>query len=98
MQVAREHAGPIQLIITDVVLPGVSGRILAEQLMGVRPEANVLFMSGYTDDIVLYHQVSQAALNFIQKPFTRANLTGKVRQVLDRPQMRAMDPGKLQLV
>jgi len=98
MQVAREHAGPIQLIITDVVLPGVSGRILAEQLMGLRPEANVLFMSGYTDDIVLYHQVSQAALNFIQKPFTRANLTGKVRQVLDHPQMRALNPGKLQLV
>ena len=98
MQVAREHAGPIQLILTDVVLPGVSGRVLAERLMGVRPEANVLFMSGYTDDIVLYHQVSQAAFNFIQKPFTRVNLTSKVRQVLDDSQSRALNRGKLQLV
>jgi two-component system cell cycle sensor histidine kinase/response regulator CckA len=95
MQVAKQHAGPIHLILTDVVLPGVSGRILAEQLMGVRPEANVLFMSGYTDDTVLYHQVSQAALNFIQKPFTRANLVNKVRHVLDDTQTRTMNPSKL---
>ncbi len=98
MQVAKQHAGPIHLILTDVVLPGVSGRILAEQLMGVRPEANVLFMSGYTDDTVLYHQVSQAALNFIQKPFTRSNLVSKVRHVLDDTQTRATIPTKLMLV
>jgi len=98
MQVAKQHAGPIHLILTDVVLPGVSGRILAEQLMGVRPEANVLFMSGYTDDTVIYHQVSQAALNFIQKPFTRANLVSKVRHVLDASQTRATIPSKLLLV
>jgi two-component system, cell cycle sensor histidine kinase and response regulator CckA len=95
MQVAKQYAGPIHLILTDVVLPGVSGRILAEQLMGVRPEANVLFMSGYTDDTVLYHQVSQAALNFIQKPFTRSNLVSKVRHVLDDTQARATIAGKL---
>jgi PAS domain S-box-containing protein len=98
MQVAREHLGPIQLILTDVVLPGVSGRALSEQLMSVRPEANVLFMSGYTDDTVLFHQVSQAALNFIQKPFTRVNLVSKVRHVLDDTQSRTLIPGKLQLV
>ena len=95
LQVAKEHEGPIHLILIDVVLPGVSGRILAEQLMDVRPEANVLFMSGYTDDTVLFHQVSQAALNFIQKPFTRANLIGKVRRVLDEAQTKAAPAGKL---
>jgi two-component system cell cycle sensor histidine kinase/response regulator CckA len=95
MQAAKRHAGPIHLILTDVVLPGMSGRILAEQLMGIRPEADVLFMSGYTDDTVLYHQVSQAALNFIQKPFTRSNLLSKVRHVLDHTQTRAMIPSKL---
>jgi CheY-like chemotaxis protein len=81
--VATRHPGPIHLILTDVVLPGVSGRLLAESLMITRPEAKVLFMSGYTDDAVMYHQVSQAALNFIQKPFTRSDLTARVRQVVD---------------
>ena len=95
VQVAKLHIGPVHLILTDVVLPGVSGRVLAEQLMSVRPEANVLFMSGYTDDTVLYHQVSQAALNFIQKPFTRANLVNKVRYVLDETQTRSLTPIKL---
>jgi len=82
-QVARRHPGLIHLILTDVVLPGVSGRVLAESFMVTRPEAKVLFMSGYTDDTVMYHQVSQAALNFIQKPFTRSELTDKVREVID---------------
>jgi CheY-like chemotaxis protein len=95
IQVAKLHVGPIHLVLTDVVLPGVSGRVLAEQLMSVRPEANVLFMSGYTDDTVLYHQVSQAALNFIQKPFTRSNLVHKVRYVLDETQTRNVIPTKL---
>ena len=94
-QVARRHPGLIHLILTDVVLPGVSGRVLAESLMIARPEAKVLFMSGYTDDTVMYHQVSQAALNFIQKPFTRSELTDKVRQVVDDTPAHAVIPGGL---
>jgi two-component system cell cycle sensor histidine kinase/response regulator CckA len=94
-QVAKRHPGPIHVILTDVVLPGVSGRVLAETLLSTRPEAKVLFMSGYTDDTVMYHQVSQAALNFIQKPFTRSELTDKVRQVVDDTPADAAILGKL---
>ncbi len=95
MRVAADYSGPIHLVLTDVVLPGMSGRIFAERLQVNRPEAKMLFMSGYTDDTVLYDQASQAALNFIQKPFTRTGLTAKVRHVLDETRTHTMIPGKL---
>jgi CheY-like chemotaxis protein len=95
MRVAAHHSGPIHLILTDVVLPGASGRILAESLQVTRPEAKVLFMSGYTDDTVLFHQLAKASLNFIQKPFKRANLANKVRYVLDETKVPTVIPGSL---
>jgi len=85
VQAAAQHPGPIHLILTDVVLPGVNGQVLAERLKIARPEAKVLFMSGYTADTAVIDQVSKAAFNFIQKPFTRPALTTKVRDVLDEP-------------
>lgn len=76
----------IQLVITDVVMPHMSGRELAERLLEVRPNLPVLFMSGYTDDAIVHHGLLDEKLNFIQKPFDPAGVARKVREVLDSPQ------------
>jgi CheY-like chemotaxis protein len=81
----ERRAGPIPLLLTDVVLPQMSGRELAERLKAAHPEIKVLYMSGYTDDAVLRHGVIGQETAFLQKPFTTASLARKVREVLDRP-------------
>jgi PAS domain S-box-containing protein len=80
---ARAHAGPIQLLVADVVMPGASGRELARLLAESRPETRVLYVSGYTDDAIVHHGMLEPGLNFLQKPFTPAALARKVRDVLD---------------
>jgi signal transduction histidine kinase len=82
VEAAERHKGMIQLMVTDVVMPGVSGRELAEQLAPRRPEMKVLFVSGYTDDAIVHYGVLEAGLAFLQKPFTRMGLAQKVREVL----------------
>jgi CheY-like chemotaxis protein len=82
---ARSHGGPLPLILTDVILPGMSGRELADALRSSRPEARVLFMSGYTDDAIGHHGILQPGVHFLQKPFTTDSLLLKVREVLDAP-------------
>jgi CheY-like chemotaxis protein len=79
-------AGPVmfQLLLTDVVMPGQSGRELADQLMAQRNDLRVLFMSGYTDDAIVHHGVLEDGLDFIQKPFSPDALARRVRVVLDR--------------
>ncbi|MCE9565185.1 MAG: PAS domain S-box protein [Planctomycetes bacterium] len=84
LAVATEHKGTIHLLVTDVVMPGISGRQLAEQLVAVRPEMKVLYVSGYTDDAVVRHGVLQADTAFLQKPFTPASLAQKVWDVLEQ--------------
>ncbi len=77
------YAETIHLLLTDVVLPGLGGRELAERVTRERPAIRVLFASGYTDDVVLQHQLVTDAVAFIEKPFTAAALGRKVRDVLD---------------
>jgi PAS domain S-box-containing protein len=84
LAVCQQHPGPIHLLLTDVVMPGMSGRALAERAARLRPDLPVLYMSGYTDDDVVRHGVMQAAAAFLQKPFRLDDLLRKVREVLDR--------------
>jgi len=83
LQVARSETGPIHLVVTDVVMPGMSGREVWDRLRVLRPESRVLFMSGYTDDVIARHGVLEPGIAFLQKPFTPFSLTQKVRDVLD---------------
>jgi PAS domain S-box-containing protein len=75
---------PIHLILTDVVMPGMSGRQLVDQLRQVYQDIKALYMSGYTDNAIVHHGVLKKGMNFIQKPFTIDGLASKVRKVLDK--------------
>jgi CheY-like chemotaxis protein len=86
LSLADGNKGPINLMITDLVMPGMSGRELAERLAPKRPEMKVLYMSGYTDDTVVRHQVLDPDTPFLQKPFKPESLARKVREVLDTRQ------------
>jgi len=84
LNIARAHQGPpIQLVVTDVMMPLIGGRVMAECLKVTYPEIKVLFTSGYTDDTISHHGVLEADMDFLPKPYTPANLTRKVREILD---------------
>ena len=84
LEILQDQGDSVQLMITDVVLPGMGGRELAEQVAGLRPEIRVLFVSGYTDDVILQHKLVERDVVLLQKPFTASSLSTKVRDVLDR--------------
>ena len=88
LALATAHEGPIHLLLTDVVMPGLSGRQVADQLKQLRPDTRVLYASGYTDDAVVRHGVLEAGIAYLQKPFTTGGLARKVREVLDHPPRR----------
>jgi PAS domain S-box-containing protein len=85
LRMAAGHAGHIHLLVTDVVMPGLSGRDLAVQLAVQRPAMRCLFISGYTADIIARRGILDQDMDFLSKPFTRAQFAAKVRAVLDRP-------------
>jgi CheY-like chemotaxis protein len=82
MELAREHAGKIHLLMTDVVMPDMNGRDLAQKLQALYPDLKVLFMSGYTANVIAHHGVLDEGVSFIQKPFSRKELAKKVREAL----------------
>ena len=82
LRLADVHPGPIHLLLTDVVMPQMNGRQVADHLLAARPALKVLFMSGYTDAAIVQHGVLEAGTHFLQKPFTPDGLSRKVREVL----------------
>jgi PAS domain S-box-containing protein len=85
LALARAHQGPIHLLLTDVVMPVMSGTELAQQLGALRPAIKVLFMSGYTDDTVALRRIAEGEIPLLEKPFTTEALARAVRTALDRP-------------
>jgi PAS domain S-box-containing protein len=83
ISLATRHKARIDLLITDVVMPKISGKEVAEQLKTIHPETKVLFMSGYTDEAIVHHGIVDSTIAFIQKPFSEHALAHKVREVLD---------------
>ena len=83
LAVARDHGGAIHLLMTDVILPGINGRDLADRLVKIHPSIKLLFTSGYTDDVISHHGVLDEGIHFIGKPFTAYALAKKLRDVLD---------------
>ncbi len=84
LQALTDHAGQIDLLLTDVVMPDMNGKELFERVSQTHPGLRVLFMSGYTENVIAHHGVLDEGVSFIQKPFTVQALTGKVREVLLR--------------
>jgi PAS domain S-box-containing protein len=92
--ICEQHAAEIHLILTDVVMPRMSGKQLVDRLLPLRPQMKVLFVSGYTDDLIVRHGVRDAGMAFLQKPITPKSLLGKVREVLDSRSVRTTErPG-----
>jgi CheY-like chemotaxis protein len=89
---AKNHSGTIDLLMTDVFMPEMNGRDLAEQIITLYPDIRLLFMSGYTANVIAHHGVLDDGVAFIQKPFSMVDMTFKVREVLDRePEKRQND-------
>jgi two-component system, chemotaxis family, CheB/CheR fusion protein len=83
LRISREHDGPIHLMMTDVIMPRMSGRELAFQLASERPAMKVLYVSGHTEDAIIHHGVLRQGFAFLQKPFTQQTLVSRVRELLD---------------
>ncbi len=83
LQVLEEFAGPLHLLLTDVVMPRMNGRLLAEEVLRLSPDTRVIFMSGYTDDAILRHGLLHTTAQFLQKPFSAHKLVKLIRETLD---------------
>ena len=87
MRLAVAHKGEIHLLVTDVVMPEMNGRDLAKNILSVHPGLKLLFMSGYTANVIAHHGVLEEGVNFIQKPFSREQIGKKVREALDKDEL-----------
>jgi two-component system, cell cycle sensor histidine kinase and response regulator CckA len=85
LSLSRNHSEPIHLVLTDVVMPGMNGREMAETLSFIQPQAKIIYMSGYTNDAVIRQGLVNKTTAFLQKPFTPKDLALKVREMLDTP-------------
>jgi DNA-binding NtrC family response regulator len=83
LAIVRRHDSPIDLLLTDVVMPGGSGKVLWDDVIDLRPETKVLFMSGYNQDLIANQGVLVEGVSLIEKPFSAGELLRKVREVLD---------------
>ena len=83
LSLAADHPEPINLLLTDVVMPEIDGKMLFDQISTLVPGIKVLYMSGYTNDVIAHRGVLYEGINFIQKPFSIIGLAAKVRTVLD---------------
>ncbi len=84
IQIAERHRERIDLLLTDVVMPGMNGRELAERLLTLHPETKVLYTSGYTENVIVHHGVLEENLHFIGKPYSLQSLSKKIRETLDQ--------------
>jgi CheY-like chemotaxis protein len=84
IQQSKTHAGPLHLLVTDVVLPDQNGRIIYETIAGSRRETRVLYMSGYAGEVISSHGLLDEGIDFLPKPFTAQMLATRVREILDR--------------
>jgi PAS domain S-box-containing protein len=83
MQIAVAHEGVIHLLLTDVIMPGMNGRELAQRISEIRPQTKILYMSGYTENVIGHNGMLDAGIRLLQKPFTLRDLQGRVREALD---------------
>ena len=97
MRVEVQHSGKIDLLLTDVVMPGINGRVLSEKLLPKQPGMRVLYISGYTDSFIAGHGVLERGMTLLHKPYTEDALIGKVREVLDKryPETAGRKTGEL---
>jgi two-component system cell cycle sensor histidine kinase/response regulator CckA len=90
LDLAQRYSGRIHVLLTDVVMPGMSGRALALRLTAARPTLRTIYMSGYTDDAITRHGVLEAGVTYVQKPFSPDALVRRVREVLDQEDARGV--------
>lgn len=97
IELAREHAGKLQLLLTDVIMPEMNGRDLSKYMLSIHSNLKLLFMSAYTADVIAHHGILDRSVHFIQKPFSKEKLGAKVREVLDEkimPEKEAVNAAK----
>jgi len=95
LQIAGDRETRIDMLLTDIVMPQLNGRDLADRLKSMRPGLKVLYMSGFMKEAILkYYGISITGIPFLQKPFTRETLSRKVREVLDTPASEAARPAR----
>jgi two-component system cell cycle sensor histidine kinase/response regulator CckA len=92
IEICRQHAGKIDLVLTDVIMPGMNGKEMVDEIVAMRPEVGVLFMSGYADAVVLRNGNTGKGTAFLQKPFSPTVLGRKVREMLDELERTARKP------